>query len=215
MPMEWITQGWWSYPLLTATIAGSAVLPPIPSESAMVTAMSLATAGELSLILVCLACALGSTFGDVLAYGLGRVVRQRARSRAERSERGQAALRWMAERGDGWGPGLIVAGRFVPGGATAVGISAGVFAYPFRRFVVFAGIGAAVWTGYGVALAFLGQVAFPGNVWASTAVAVGLVLGLSGLLHVWRVSNRRVHHERPKRPAPVIRDRDDTWITRF
>lgn len=189
--MDWITQGWWSYPVLTATIAGSAVLPPVPSESALVTAMSLATAGKLSLILVCLASALGSALGDSLAYGLGRVVRHRARQRAERTKRGQAALRWVQEHGEGWGPGLIVAGRFIPGGTTAVGVSAGIIEYPFRRFIGFAAIGAALWTVYGVALAYLGRTAFPGNIWASTTLAVALVFALSGVLHLWHVRRNR------------------------
>lgn len=189
--MNWITQGWWSYPVLTASIAGSAVLPPVPSESAMVAAMSLATAGKLNLILVCLASALGSALGDAVAYGFGRVVRHRARRRAERSKRGQAALRWMQSHGEGWGPGLIVAGRFIPGGTTAVGMSAGIIEYPFRRFVGFAAVGAALWTVYGVGLAYLGRTAFPGNMWASTALAVALVFVLSGLLHLWNVRRRR------------------------
>ncbi len=197
--MDWITQGWWSYPVLTATIAGSAVLPPVPSESAMVAAMSLATAGKLSLILVCLASALGSALGDALAYGFGRVVRHRARHRAERTKRGQAALRWVREHGEGWGPGLIVGGRFIPGGTTAVGVSAGIIEYPFRRFMVFASVGAALWAVYGVGLAYLGRTAYPGNMWASTALAVALVFALSGLLHLWNV--RRNRNKRDDQPA--------------
>lgn len=184
--MDWVTAGWWSYPLLAATVAGSAVLPPVPSETAMVTAMSVAAAGKLSLVLVALASAVGSACGDILAYGVGRGVSRRARGRAESSERGQAALRWMDEHEEDWGPGLIVAGRFIPGGTTAVGISAGILKYPARRFAAFACVGAVIWAGYGVALAYLGQAAFPGNMWASTAVALVLVLVLSGVFHLWR-----------------------------
>ena len=32
--MEWLTAGWWSYPVLAVTIAGSAVLPPVPAQCA-------------------------------------------------------------------------------------------------------------------------------------------------------------------------------------
>ncbi len=86
-----------------------------------------------------------------------------------------------------------MAGRFVPGGTTAVGVSAGLLAYPLRRFVLFAGLGALVWTAYGVALAFLGRAAFPGNTWAGdgpprqrlTSIAdIGLRYG--GLDVSWR-----------------------------
>lgn len=191
MGMEWLTAGWWSYPLLAVTIAGSAVLPPVPSESAMVSAMSIAVAGGLSLVLVAVASAFGSALGDLLAYGFGRGMSGRARRRAERSKRGRAALAWVEEHEQDWGPGLIVAGRFIPGGTTAVGISAGIVDYPLRRFVVFAAIGAALWSVYGVALAYLGRAAFPGNVWASTAAAVALVFALSGVVHLWRVRRRK------------------------
>jgi membrane protein DedA with SNARE-associated domain len=118
-----------------------------------------------------------------LAYALGRGVRPRA----ERSRRGRTALRWLEGRDGDWAPGLIVAGRFIPGGATAVAVSAGILGYPFHRFAVFAALGAVLWTGYGVSLAFLGRAAFPDNPWASTLLAVALVLVLSGLLHLWRV----------------------------
>lgn len=190
MLAEWISQGWWSYPVLTATIAGSAVLPPVPSESAMVTAMSVAAAGELNLVLVCVASALGSALGDLLAYGFGRGVSGQARRRAAGSKRGQAALRWVEEHEEDWGPGLIVVGRFIPGGTTAVGVSAGILSYPMPRFAVFAAIGATLWAVYGLGLAVLGQAAFPGNMWASTALAVALVFVLSGVVHLWRVRKR-------------------------
>jgi membrane protein DedA with SNARE-associated domain len=70
-------------------------------------------------------------------------------------------------------------------------MSAGIIEYPFRRFMVFAGLGAALWAVYGVALAYLGRTAFPGNMWASTALAVALVFALSGLLHLWNVRRNR------------------------
>lgn len=189
--VEWVEAGWWSYPLLAATIAGSAALPPVPSESAMVTAMSLAFAGKLDVVLVAVASAAGSGGGDLLAYLIGRAVAHRARRRAGRSARGQAALRWVGEQGQKWGPGLIVAGRFIPGGTTAVGVSAGILSYPLTRFAVFAAIGAVLWSGFGVALALLGRAAFPHSIWAGTVAALVLVFAFSAAVHLWRRSSAR------------------------
>jgi membrane protein DedA with SNARE-associated domain len=82
-----------------------------------------------------------------------------------------------------------VGGRFVPGGTTAVGITAGVVGFPFRRFVTFSLVGAAVWVGYGVGLAYLGATFIPGGWWMGTLVAVGLGLAFAGFVR-WRDKRR-------------------------
>ncbi len=74
--------------VVTGSIAGSAVFPPLPSKSMLVTATSLAAAGRLDLAVVCLATATGAVLGDLAAYALGRSISGRARTRATRSARG-------------------------------------------------------------------------------------------------------------------------------
>ena len=53
----------WTYAVIAGSIAGSAVLPPLPSESMLATATSLAAAGEPNLPLVCVATTAGALLG--------------------------------------------------------------------------------------------------------------------------------------------------------
>ncbi len=156
----------------------------------LATATSLAVAGELNLALVCLATTTGAVLGELAAYALGRSISRRTRHRAAQSARGAVALRWLEAPERSWGPGLIVVGRFVPGGTTAVGVSAGLLAYPLRRFLLFSALGALLWTGYGVTLAFLGRAAFPGNTWAGVALAVGVAVSAGAVIHAVRACRR-------------------------
>lgn len=184
--LDLLAAGPWAYLLVLLFIAVSALFPPLPSESTLVTAMSLAAAGDLNLALVSAATTTGAFVGDLAAYTVGRALSDRMRQEAARSARADAALHWLQERQASWGPGLVVGGRFVPGGTTAVGLSAGLLAYPLGRFALAAAVGAGLWTGYGLALALLGSAAFPGNTWAAVLLTVGLALALGVVLHVVR-----------------------------
>ncbi|GAA2522361.1 DedA family protein [Pilimelia columellifera] len=190
----------WVYVGIAASIAGSAVFPPLPSEGALVAAMGLAAARELDLGWVCLTVAVGATLGDLAAYSLGRAIgagaRQRRRSRVRRGlppgpGRRQVALGWLRRQERSWGPGLVVTGRFIPGGTAAVGISAGLLRYPVRRYLPLSCVGAVLWTGYGAAVGFLGHAVLPGNVWAAVALAVALAVTVGVALSLRRSRPRR------------------------
>jgi len=102
--------------------------------------MSLAIAGRMDIVIVVMAAALGSWCGDVLAYHVGRLLSRRTSTWATGSEKRRKALDWVEERQEDWGPALIMSGRFVPGGVTAVGLSAGVIQFPVRKFLAFAAL---------------------------------------------------------------------------
>jgi membrane protein DedA with SNARE-associated domain len=170
------------YALVVASIAGSAVFPPLPSESMLAAVMGLAATGRLQLGLVCASTTLGAVLGDLAAYGVGRFIDGRARKRTwGTTTRAAAALGWLQDHGRSWGPGLIVIGRFIPGGTTAVGLTSGLLRYPIRRYLACSGIGASLWTGYGLAVGFLGRAVFGHNSFAAVALAIGIAIGL-GLL---------------------------------
>jgi membrane-associated protein len=151
-PRDWLTGSAWSYLIVAGSIAGSAVLPPLPSELTLVTAMSMAVEGELRVLLVALACGAGAVRGDAFAYTVGRLARRGA-DEGRGPQRTRKALAWIEGRDRIWLAGLIVTGRFVPGGTTAIGVAAGATSFPIPRFVVLALAGAALWTGYGYGLA--------------------------------------------------------------
>lgn len=176
----------WTYVIVLASIAGSAVAPVLPSESMIVTAGVLAGAGRLSLPLVLLAGGLGAFLGDNLGYALGRVAGGEAIRLAVRGERGERALEWaqrMLARGGG---PLIVVDRFIPGGRTAVSIASGALAYPWPRYLLFAATGSGVWTVYGSFLGFLGGESFQQHPWKGLLLALGMAAVVGVLVEVAR-----------------------------
>ncbi|MHA6804096.1 DedA family protein [Salinifilum ghardaiensis] len=194
VPVEAVLASGWAPLLIALVILGSAVFPPLPSETVLVAATGAALAGGLPVTPVLLATTSGALLGDVAAYALGRVLSRRARGVAARPMRGRRVLRWLEERETTWGAGMVVAGRFVPGGTTAVGVSAGVLAYPFPRFLAAAAVGAVLWTGYGLTLASLGRAVLPGSSWGGVLLGIALTLTVAGLLRLLcgvRIRGRR------------------------
>lgn len=206
-PLDVITGSWWAPVLIALVIIGSAVFPPLPSETMLVTATGLALAGELNLALVLLATTIGALLADLTAYTLGRGLSRRARHHVPRSTRAQQALRWLDDHQATWGPSLIIAGRFIPGGTTAIGIAAGILAYPLPRFVPAATVGAVLWTTYGLALASFGRVVLPGNIWASVFLALVLTLAIAGVIRA--VSTTRTRRRRQRATPPTHASPED------
>ena len=183
-PQDWLTGSPWSYLIMSVCIAGSAVFPPLPSELTLVTAMSMAVEGELRVVLVALACGTGALLGDTVAYTAGRLARGSGGPRGPLRVR--QALAWVEGRDRIWVAGLIVVGRFVPGGTTAVGLAAGATRFPIPRFLALALTGATVWTGYGYGLAKVGSRLFPNSPLLSTGLAIVLVLAFAGVVKLVR-----------------------------
>jgi membrane-associated protein len=200
--LESFAGGPWVYLLVAGSIVGSAVFPPLPSDSMLVTAMGLAASGKLTLAWVGLATTLGGWLGDLLAYGLGRLLSRPVHRSIDHSERTRAALTWVKAHGD-WGTGLIVVSRFIPGGTTAVGISAGIIAYPLRRFAAFSAIGASLWTGYGAAVGYAGAAIFPDSLGATLLIAmlIAMAVGVAATAIATR-RRRRATQERQAGSEP-------------
>jgi membrane-associated protein len=191
VPLQLDATSPWVFVVIAASIAGSAVFPPLPSEGMLAAAMSLAAAGRLPLGWVCASTAAGAALGDVLVYTLGRALSRPSHARAAGSARVRAALAWLHAREHAWGPGLIVTGRFIPGGTTAVGISAGLLRYPLRRYLLFSAVGVTLWTGYGIVVGIVGRAVFPDNALASAAAAIGLALAVGAIVQWWSRGRRR------------------------
>lgn len=188
-PTAWISDAWWSYAVIALVITGSAVFPPLPSEGMLVTATGLALAARLDPVLVALAAGTGALGGDLLAYTVGRVTVARREPRP--GSRIDRAVEWMRHRQDPWLPALVVAGRYVPGGTTLVGLSCGALHYPRRWFVSLALLGVASWVGYGFLIASIGR-ATTGSPWLSVLIGLGIVMLLAGVVQVvHRVRRRR------------------------
>lgn len=85
-----------------------------------------------------------------------------------------------------------------------MGLSAGVLAYPLRRFLGAALVGALLWTTYGLVLASLGRTFLPGSTWASVLLALALTLATTGVIRV--VSTIRSRRRRDRATPPSTED---------
>jgi membrane protein DedA with SNARE-associated domain len=153
------------------------VIPAFPSESGLIVAGLLCAVGDLTLGWVILAGGLGAFAGDGVSYALGRFVGRPAQERFLRGERSARAVDWaqrqLAERG-----GLvIIVGRYVPGGRTAVTFSSGLTRYPYHRFAIYDAVAALSWATYGTLLGYFGGRFFEHHVWVGLLLAFGIAFG--------------------------------------
>ena len=113
---------------VVATVDG--FFPVVPSESLVVTAGAFAAGGDQSLALIIAAGALGAFTGDHISYFVGRRAGEKLAVRLRPGTRRAAAYAWaqqiLAERG----ATVLIVARYVPGGRTAVTLTAGAVRYP-------------------------------------------------------------------------------------
>jgi membrane-associated protein len=160
----------WAYVIVFLFAFLDAIVPVVPSETAVITAGVVAANGDLNLGLIIPAAAVGAFLGDNTAYLIGRRFGSRATTRFFSGEKARHRIEWAHEQLDERGGELIVVARFIPGGRTAVTLSAGTLGYPWRRFVVFDAAAALGWALYSALLGYYGGRTFEG--------AKGLVLAL-------------------------------------
>lgn len=202
-----ISGSWWTYPLIGVICLGDAVLPILPSETAVVTGGVLSAGRGLSLPLVVAVAAVGAFLGDSLSYAVGRWAGPWARRKLFAGKRGAKTLRWAETQLEERGGQIIVVARFVPGGRTATTFVAGASDYPYRRFAAAAGVGAVVWAVYNALIGRIGGSAFENRTglallvaFASALVGMAIIEGVRYLV-VRRKRSKRASEERP--PEPV------------
>lgn len=191
----------WAYAVVFLLAVIDAVFPVVPSETAVITAGVVAAAGDLSLPLVIPAAAAGAFLGDNLAYAIGRRYGARASRRFFAGEKARRRVVWakrsLAERGGE----LITVARFIPGGRTAVTLTAGLTEFPWRRFAAYDAGAAILWAGYGGLLGYFGGRAFEQQAWKGLLLALGIALGVTGSTEVIRWLRRRQPPQTHERTA--------------
>jgi membrane protein DedA with SNARE-associated domain len=183
----------WAYVVILLFAAFDSVVPIVPSETAVITAGVVAAAGDLFLPIVIAVAAGGAFIGDNVAYLLGRRYGTRIKDRFFSGEKAKRRVAWAEHQLTERGAELIAAGRFIPGGRTAVTLSAGTLAYPWRRFVVFDAIAASIWALYGALLGFFGGRAFEHRPLVGLLLALGIALAVTAVIEVvrWFLKRRR------------------------
>jgi len=179
----------WAYVVLVVFALIDAILPLVPSETAVITAGVVAAAGDLNLLVVIAAAAVGAFAGDNLGYGIGH--RYGPRSRMLRGDKARRRIAWAQQQLDERGGELIAVGRFIPGGRTAVTLTAGITSYPWPRFAVFDAIAAVIWASYAALLGYFGGKAFEHEAWKGLLLALGVAFAVTALTELVRWAMRR------------------------
>jgi membrane protein DedA with SNARE-associated domain len=183
----------WAYGIVFLLAFLDSLVPIVPSETAVITAGVVASGGDLSVPLVILAAAGGAFLGDNAAYLVGHLAGERFVGRFFRSEKSHRRIEWAERQLQERGAILIIGARFIPGGRTAVTLSAGLLAYPWRRFVFFDAIAAFVWATYATMLGYFGGRAFEHSTWKGLVLALGLAFAVGALIEGgrWLLHRRR------------------------
>jgi membrane protein DedA with SNARE-associated domain len=200
-----------SYAIAIVLPAFDAILPVLPSETAIIT-LGVATAGSADpriALLVAFAAA-GAFLGDNLCYLLGRWFGPWIERRFFRSEKGAKRRDWAERSLERYGMPLIIVCRFIPGGRTAVMLSCGIIRYDRRRFVIATAIAGMIWASYSFFIGRLGGKAFEDKPWAGLLLALGGTLAVSGLIElVRRLRARRAQRRADAREHTEEQSRDD------
>jgi len=179
-----------TYGFLFLIAALDAVLPLVPSETAVITAGVVAAQGHLIVPVVILAAGLGAVAGDNVSYWIGRLAGdwlQRRFLTGERRKRIEWAERTLEKRG-GY---LIVIARFIPGGRTAVTLSAGLLEMPWRRFVAFDLLAGMLWACYATLIGYFGGKAFEDEPLRGLVLALVVAFAIAGGVELFRWLRRR------------------------
>lgn len=181
----------WAYVIIFAFAYLDVLVPLVPSETAVITAGVVAAAGDLSLALIIPLAATGAFLGDNTVYLIGRRFGERATKRFFPGEKARRRMEWADEQLRERGGELIVVGRFIPGGRTAVALSSGTLKYPWRRFVMFDAAAALIWATYSALLGYYGGKTFEGP-WG-LVLALVIAFSVAGGIELtrWLLRRRR------------------------
>jgi membrane-associated protein len=183
----------WAYGIVFVLAFLDALLPVVPSETSVITAGVVASAGDLQLWLIIPAAAAGAFLGDNAAYLIGRRYGARVNDRFFGSGKARKRIEWAQRQVTERGGELIAIGRFIPGGRTAITLSAGTLGYPWRRFVLFDAAAATGWALYASLLGYFGGRAFEHEAWKGLVLALGIAFAAVGLIELgrWWFKRRR------------------------
>ena len=193
----------WTYAVVFAFALLDAVFPVVPSETAVITAGVLAAGGDLSIALVIAVAAAGACSGDNTAYAIGRTLKDVVRERVFRGARRRhldRAERTLQDRG-GY---LIVIGRFIPGGRTAVTFASGVLRFRWSRFIAFDLVAGLLWASYAGLIGYFGGKAFEESPGKGILVALVIAFGIAASVEAFRWNRRRALRLPEEAPAPAV-----------
>src|SRR6266498_1735520 len=185
--IDLLTGSTWTYPLLLGICAGDAVVPLLPSESALIVCGIQAARGQLSLGWVIAFAALGAFVGDNTSYAGGRLLGHPVAERFFTGERAQARIDWAKRFLKERGSYVLIVARFVPGGRTATTFTSGLvhLRWP-TRFLPYVLVAAGLWATYGALVGYLGGRMFRDQPIIALLLALGIAAAITVAVEAWR-----------------------------
>jgi membrane-associated protein len=187
---DYVSGSPWTYAFLFGVAALDVVFPLVPSETSVILAGVIASTGDLMLFAVILVAAGGAILGDNTAYVIGRTVGHRLVNRFFSGER-RKRIDWAEQQIEERGGYLILVGRFIPGGRTAVTLACGLLEMRWRRFIAFDVAAGLLWASYAALLGYFGGKAFEEQPWKGFVVAFVVALGITGAIELYRWLRKR------------------------
>jgi membrane protein DedA with SNARE-associated domain len=173
---------------------------PVPGETMLIAASLYAGAGHLNIWLVAIIGWMAAVLGDNVGYVIGRWGGRELVEKfgkylfvtPERIDRAEAFFRKHGGK-------VVTIARFIEGLRQLNGIIAGTVGMPWRRFVLFNALGAALWVGVWTSLGYLAgnHVETVARYFTYFAIGFGVVLVLFVAWHL----NRRRKHKRERAAA--------------
>jgi membrane-associated protein len=187
---DYVSGSPWTYGFLFLVSALDVVFPVVPSETSVILAGVLAASGDLVLFAVILVAAGGAILGDNTAYWIGRKAGPWIVARFFSGER-RKRIDWAEKQIEERGGYLILVGRFIPGGRTAVTLSCGLLEMRWHKFIAWDVPAGLMWASYAALLGYFGGKAFEESPLKGFAVAFAVALALTGLIELYRWLKKR------------------------
>jgi membrane protein DedA with SNARE-associated domain len=188
----------WGYLAVAGVIGVESFGIPAPGQTIMVAAAIYAGAGRLNVFGVAAIAFLAAVLGDNIGYWIGvrggrAVVHRFGKYIFITPERLERAEKFFARRGNR----IVVIARFIDGLRQLNGVIAGITAMPWRTFLLYNAIGAALWVGWWTTISYLLgthlveiiEHAHKYKFWAIGAVVIAI--GVYIWLHMRHVRRRR------------------------
>ncbi|BCJ44055.1 DedA family protein [Actinoplanes ianthinogenes] len=146
----------WGYLALAAVIGVESFGVPAPGQTIMVAASIYAGAGRMNIYVVALISFVAAVVGDNIGYWIGlrggrKVVHRWGKYIFVTPERLEKAEQFFARRGNR----IIVVARFIDGLRQLNGVIAGITKMPWKTFLLYNAIGAALWVGWWTTVSYL------------------------------------------------------------
>jgi membrane protein DedA with SNARE-associated domain len=188
----------WGYLAVAGVIGVESFGVPAPGQTIMVAAAIYAGAGRLNVVAVAAIAFVAAVLGDNIGYWIGvrggrRIVHRFGKYVLITPERLERAEKFFARRGNR----IVVVARFIDGLRQLNGVIAGITAMPWRTFLIYNAIGAALWVGWWTTISYvLGthlveiiEQVHRYKWWAMAVVAVAVAAYI--ILHVRHIQRRR------------------------